>query len=178
MSRKLGIDEVRERWLPRPAPESDRLEIEPQNDRYSEPWHTRGCRALCLAAIAQIDTGYVIPSDKLEDMLLDMCLNERIVSCYNAATGIDEHQIINEAFALAKHPERSSRQVGVIRANGSDWNGDADHDYQIVQYPTSGEVGTHFVLCDADQHLLYDPWFGDDLITGPATAWLFYKVWR
>ena len=144
---------------------------------YDEPWHTYGCRALTLAAIAQIDAERVIPPRKLQQALDDLSVDGSIVNGETAETGLNEHEIIRRAFELTGST-KTGRQVGVRNADGSGWQADAEHDYQIVQFPTSGSVGTHFVLCDNDSRGIYDPWQGDDLISGKAERWLLYRVWE
>ena len=154
------------------------MRIPKQNGgEYEEPWASYGCRALCLAAIAQVHVGRTIHPRTLQQALDELSVDDSVVDGETAATGRNEHEIIRRAFELVGSTKRG-RQVGVRNADGSGWQAEAEHDYQIVQFPTSGSVGTHFVLCDNESRVLYDPWEGDDLITGEPRRWLLYRVWE
>lgn len=176
--RRLGIDVDREEYLPEPAPERYRLEIEPQNDSYSEPWFTNGCRALDLAAIAQLHVGQALPYNTVEKMLKKLSRDLQVVNPDTARTGKEEHVIINATFDLLDAKDMRGRQVKVVGPDKEGWNSDKDFDYALLEFPTNGSVGTHYVVCDKELRLLYDSWKGNDLIVGPWRKLLGYRVWE
>jgi len=161
------------------ARESKRLDIPKQNGGdYEEPWHSKGCRALSLAAIAQVHTGVVLSASDVQAMFKRLSADPLVVRPDNAETGTREHHIINEAFVQCGYPNLRARQVGVRNQRGQGWQADAPHDYVIPEWPTSGTVGTHYTLEDAEGNELYDSWDGDDLITGEPHSRLLYRVWE
>ena len=159
--------------------QANRRAVPKQNGgQYGEPWRTYGCRALSLAAIAQVHTGVILPASDVQAMLERLSDDPLVVRPGNAATGTREHHIIRSAFALCGAEHMRGRQVGVRNPDGQGWRHDAEHDYVIPEWPTSGPIGTHYTLTAPDGTELYDPWEGDDLITGEPRRWLLYRVWE
>lgn len=154
---------------------------------FAEPLKSRGCRVLSLAAIAQIDMQEALDATVLNRELFELAKDDaEIWDRENAAAGGNEHRIIHRAFELLGESPKG-RQVAVVHPDGSGWNAGIEHDYAIVEYPTGGTVGVHFVLCTAVKNvtagvaqwgfkLLYDPWDGDDYIKGNASRVLCYRV--
>jgi hypothetical protein len=121
-----------------------------------------GCRLFSLLGIPQLYTRQALSQEYI-DAIVTMALANPQVLEETAATGTEEHVLINWGFWCLGFPQLRGRQVGqqVPGQPAQYWGGRAvAHQYSICHWLTTGLAGLgHWTLWDAaGEKELYDPW--------------------
>lgn len=137
-----------------------------------------GCYFFCLLRICELESGYNFSVEQVR-YIYTSCLAKGYIG--PKCSCISPDKICDTAIAFLRCKKRVI-QVGSIDkdrkptfwgwANKKPYN---DPQYVALTYQTNGEIGTHYVLANAMQEIIFDP-SSADYTTRPFLGGLLHKV--